>query len=359
MPEFVRLGEISEYIGERGQGVLGCLVEPFPRSNAFDPLAMTARSIAPNFIVVIRTAGERTFETCKSLVLNQVPESCLHIVNERPFEAALRRCYQIGIESNADWMITLDADVLLRERAIQGLLAEAAAMPSNHFQIEGRVFDKLTHRVRWASHRCYRTRLLPLALEKLPKNKTVIRPESTTINWMAANGYPSHKSNQVYGIHDFEQFYADIYRKARIHAVKHKLWLGEMMLHWYNMASKDADFKIAIQGAADGLCDPDSATIDSRMYSEHAQSTLAKLKLNEKSPLEPTSIFEGYVETTLEFANKSRDILWLAHDGNSLHERFRSRLGRLGILRFIPYTIGAAMIDIGTHLKRIAEHANK
>ena len=312
-----------------------------------------------NFIVIIRTTGERTFRICQAIILEKVSHDRLYTVNEYPFEAALRRCYQIGIESNADWMITLDADVLLREGAIQGLLSEAAAMPSNHFQIEGRVFDKLTHRVRWAGYRCYRTGFLPSALEKLPKNKTVIRPESTTIEWMATHGYPSCKSNYVYGIHDFEQAYVDIYRKARIHAVKHKLWLCEMMLHWHNMGSKDTDFKIAIQGAADGLCDSDSVTIDARLYSQQAQSVLSKLKLNEKSPLEPTSLSEGYVETTIEYANKSRDILWLAHYGNSPRERFRSRLRRLGILRFIPYTIGAAMTDIGTHLKRIAEHTDK
>ncbi|WP_225852784.1 hypothetical protein, partial [Haemophilus parainfluenzae] len=59
-----------------------------------------------DFIVVIRTAGERTFEACRALVAQQVCLDQIHVASEIPFELTLRRCYEIGIESGARWMIT-------------------------------------------------------------------------------------------------------------------------------------------------------------------------------------------------------------------------------------------------------------
>ena len=61
-------------------------------------------------IVVIRASNERTFDLCKALCLAQGVES-LSIVQEVPFEEALRKCYEIGIASNKKWMVTVDADV--------------------------------------------------------------------------------------------------------------------------------------------------------------------------------------------------------------------------------------------------------
>ena len=310
---------------------------------------MTARSIAPNFIVVIRTAGERTFETCNSLVLKQVPASCLHIVNERPFEAALRRCYQIGIESNADWMVTLDADVLLREEAIQGLLSEATAMPSNHFQIEGRVFDKLTHRVRWAGYRCYRIQYLKEAVTCLPEHREQIRPEFTTLERMQAQGYPYLRSQAIYGIHDFEQSYADIYRKAFVHAEKHQVWLYEMLEHWKSQASSDHDFLVALRGAADSLTALQAPRIDQRDFQAGAERMLTDLGLQEKPNLSTLSIqtIESILASAQIATNSQPTSRW---------QRLADRYTRLGPWRFAPHLLGSALCDVGNAIKRLAEH---
>src|SRR5690606_39569755 len=67
-----------------------------------------------DLVVIVRTAGERTFELSHSLLLAQVPADRVLVVDERPFEKALRRTYELGIEHAARWTMTLDADVLLR-----------------------------------------------------------------------------------------------------------------------------------------------------------------------------------------------------------------------------------------------------
>lgn len=320
---------------------------------------MTGASGTPVFVVVIRAAGERTFDACKTLVLKQVPHAVVHVVDERPFEAALRKCYRIGIETSAEWMVTLDADVLLRDEAINELLAEAMAMPPNHFQIEGMVYDKLTNRVRWAGYRCYRVQHLTVAECLIPPDRQEIRPESTTLERMAARGHPSRRSCKVYGIHDFEQSFSDIYRKTRVHSVKHQSWLYNLLPQWKIACIKDPDFRVALRAAADGLSDFNQSAIDARWYRTQAEVVLRELGLSEKIRLDPASVTKEYVEAVIGSVLDSPDISWLVHDGDSPSERFHSRLRRLGALRIAPYMIGAVMVNIGTLLKRIAERSGK
>ena len=59
---------------------------------------MIVRARGHHDVVVIRSAGERTFEVCRKLLLEQVPAEAVEVVCERPFERALIRSYEIGIE---------------------------------------------------------------------------------------------------------------------------------------------------------------------------------------------------------------------------------------------------------------------
>ncbi len=130
--------------------------------------------------IVIRSAGERSFQICKKLLLDQVPASYVHVVKEVPFESALRKTYEIGIDSGDEWLMTLDADVFLRQGAVCKLLSQAKGLPGHYFQIEGLVHDKLTGMYREAGHRMYRTKYLKTALQHIPANNTEIRPEYAT-----------------------------------------------------------------------------------------------------------------------------------------------------------------------------------
>ena len=70
-------------------------------------------NVSNNIIAVIRSVNERTFPACYATIARDIPSENIYVVNERPFEVALRKTYQIGIESKAEWMMTVDADVLL------------------------------------------------------------------------------------------------------------------------------------------------------------------------------------------------------------------------------------------------------
>jgi len=254
-----------------------------------------------DLIVVIRTVKERTFEACQSIVASQVDESRICIVNEAPFEKALARCYETGIASGAKWMMTLDGDVLLRPGAVRDFHAAAEAMAPEYFQIEGLVLDKLSGKFRKAGHRIYRTEHLPLALDQIPAaTDAKLRPEWETLHAMGKLGQPSKEIDVVFGIHDYEQFYADIYRKAFVHARKHPEQASEFIDRWTERLTSDNDFRIALRGFCDGLVIDSSAAIDKRKYTDRANAALGDLELIEKSPLDSNASIETNITPILQ-----------------------------------------------------------
>ena len=304
--------------------------------------------------MVIRSADERTFDACQAILLKQIPKECVWVVNERPFEAALRKTYEFGIESHADWLMTVDADVILRKSSVAELMSEAENLPMHYFQIEGLVHDKMTGMYRKAGHRLYRTRYLKTALRQIPDDSVALRPEFTTLQRMDSKGYPSIELNSVYGIHDYKQYYRDFYRKAFIHANKHQIWIPQLIGRWKNLAAHDDDFRIALRGLHDGMMSLAKVRIDARDYIEAAQNALQDLGLREKPELPAEEIDFKMVESTLAEAgqppigNSSKLV-------ETRRARFRRRYSRLGLLRLAPYLLGSALCDLGGKVKQLVD----
>ena len=304
-----------------------------------------------NYIVVIRTAGERTFDLCKKQVLLQVAETDLHIVREYPFEAALRRCYELGIKSGAQWMMTVDADVLLCDNAIAELLSEAIKLPESFFQIEGLVLDKLSGKHRKAGHRMYRIKYLQIALQNIPPNRLEIRPEATTLKKMAALGYPSMEINNVFGIHDYQQFYADIYRKSFVYASKHPDWIAHFVKYWKQGGCDIAEFRVALSGLYDGLVSTSEARIDVRDYISGANTALKNLDLDELKPIADDFSCNDFVVSVLaEGGSFSVGIPNLTRV-----QKLNYHYKRLGMLRLVVYLCGDFLSRLGNNLKAIVD----
>lgn len=303
-------------------------------------------------IVVIRTAGERTFAACRALLASQVSDSRIEIAAERPFERTLRRSYEIGIQRNAKWTMTLDADVLLRDGAVSALLAQAEKLPHHFIQIEGLVHDKLTGRFRKAGHRIYRTQHLAAALEEIPSIAETIRPEFETLRRMKRRGYPSREINMVVGIHDYEQHFCDVYRKGFVHANKHQVWLADMVARWKALAKEDDDFRVALRGLYDGLLFSGIASIDSGEHSDSAKAALQDLDVREKSAAAAETLTFEYVTKILESAGEPPGVS--RHLMVALWRNLNRLRSRLGTLRILPYMAGAGFCRIGDFLKSIA-----
>lgn len=310
-------------------------------------------------VVVIRAVCERTLDVCKQQVLSQLPESAVYIVIDQPFEVTLHRCYEVGIKSNAQWMITVDADVLLTSSSIQGLISAAQAMPENYIQLEGRVFDKILGTYRQAGHRIYRTSLLPQALKHIPAEGTEIRPEYHTLQQMAAHGYPSRRIGQVFGLHDYEQNFADLYRKAVVHAKKHTYLIPSLVERCITNLEDD-DFKVILKGLYDGIIYTNKVSIDRRKFLDSAQAALDSLNLKEKDPINNLDGFTKDFHSTLDEVISQTPVPsfqttdLFAPSGQINHSSWRSkiqaRITERGLIRGSIASAGALLTRIGQYL---------
>jgi hypothetical protein len=306
-------------------------------------------------VVVIRTAGERTETVCRNLVLREVSEDQVHLVRMVPFEAALAESYRIGIQSGAKWLMTLDADVLLRENAIGDFLAEAEAMSERFFHTEGLVYDFLTGMYRKAGHRMYRVATLTQALSCIPEFGEAIRPEFTTINRMIAAGFPVQETGTVYGIHDFEQYYRDVYRKCVVHTVKHVAWLPELITRWKAKQYTELDFKMAIKAVIDGLLSENEVSIDVRKFGDAASRAILESGLQEKSDLDPETTSATAIGHILEVAGKVPDDLKGIRSTGITVSRgnfLRKMMAEHGFLKTGIYVFGQLLVKAGVTITK-------
>ena len=89
---------------------------------------MTEKSLIDRTSVIIRSAGERTEQLCRKLIIEQgVSPENLVAIKEVPFSAALKKSFQAGIERGLKWTLCNDADVLLRPGAVETIAAIRAA----------------------------------------------------------------------------------------------------------------------------------------------------------------------------------------------------------------------------------------
>lgn len=312
-------------------------------------------------IIVIRSANERTAELCVKLCEKQSLKENLIIVQEVPFEIALRKCYEAGVLSCKKWMITVDADVLLSEGTVDVLVQNAEQMPQNFFQLEGRVFDKITGRFRQAGHRVYRTEFLPLALEFIPSEGEQIRPEYHVLQRMNEVGYPSRRIGKVVGLHDFEQNFVDLYRKSFVHAVKHPFWVVDIIQRCSNFLHEDYDYLFVLKGIWDGLVIQKDVSIDKRKYEELAQEALASFGLQEKIPIKNTEVSaDGFQNIFTELINDKPIPHFDVEDSFSSHlskkrtwqNEVYKRISTRGILRGILSAFGGGLIRLGKLLDK-------
>lgn len=220
-------------------------------------------AILKNVLVLIRGAGERTAATCKELVLEQgVPSEHVVIIEESPFSRSMRVSFETGIESGLPWSCCLDADVLLRPGALCEMLRLAAAQEDTVCEIQGFVLDKFFGGPRKAGNHLYRTSLLPQVIACIPEEGVDVRPEHHTLKKMREQGFDWKNVPVLVGVHDYEQFYCDIFRKCFVQAHKHSHYTTLFLKLWREGAQHDPDFAAALKGYASGIAYSGTVLID-------------------------------------------------------------------------------------------------
>ena len=237
-------------------------------------------------VVIIRSSSERTEELCKYLVEKQVPETKIVVIKEKPFTAALKRSFEIGLDFGLTWTLCIDADVLISTGAISDLLNQATDQSTDFFNCTGRIYDKFYGRANVGGLHLYRTSLLGKAVSLVPEPGMSLRPETYVKDTMHAQGYPCSKLKAVYGIHDYEQAYCDIFRKMVVRGQKSEEHIKRLLVRAELLADEDIDFLVAIWGIRYGQSiSADDILLDSEQWSDLSSHLLITRGLKEKPNL--------------------------------------------------------------------------
>ncbi len=315
-----------------------------------------------NLVVVIRSASERTEAACLECVVEQgVRPADVQVVKLAPFSEALRASYRIGSECGKEWLLCVDADVLLRPGAIAEMLHIVAELPSNVCEVQGRMLDKLFATVRPGGVHVYRTGLLRKALECIPQEGTAVRPEHQTLQAMKALGYPWIEVSYVVGLHDFEQYHRDIFRKCFVQAHKHAHHADKLLAIWRAGAATDPDFRTALMGFGAGVQHMGSVLIDIRQ--DTYRNGFEQTGIKEKEPLSKGAVTLQTVER--EITSWVEPDVWHRARGDRVAEhaqprpsrrvRLKERLRRSGMVRTALYALGWGVARPGIWLQRLVE----
>lgn len=310
--------------------------------------------VAEQTTAIIRSSGERTDALCKALISREIAEENVFVICERPFERALLKMCDVALDSGNPFTIVVDADLLLRNGAILELVDEMRVASENVFHLQGSIVDKLTLSVRGAGPRLFRTKTLEAMRKLVPEPGTELRPEAHLIQGMVNRGYETVRAGVITALHDYEQFYRDVYRKAFVHGHKHPKMVADVIPGWRQLRDADPDYEFAIRGLWDGLSSRNGLTLDIEKLPTDVGAILDELNLKEKPPLDISEFQNGFVEKTIRSGN------WETPQETHLEylPGYRKRIStvarELYWLRVAPFLAGCVVERFGVWMKRVA-----
>ena len=299
----------------------------------------------------------------ENLILSQgIPAENIVGIKKTPFTLALQAAYEAGIAYNRPWTFCVDADVLLLPGSINKMLALAEKQKSNVCEIQGRVLDKFLGGPREAGNHLYRTSLLKIALENLPADRNVLRPETDTLTAMKSNGYPNVSVSLLVGVHDFEQYYRDIYRKCFVQAHKHLEYSQIYLSYWPSMTIQDSDYEVALNAYFDGVKYQGNVQIDAThdIYAHYFDN----LCLNEKPEIPSGSIDPSAIEHLVGnwvVPSVYNQYFWNGKNPPPIYEsylptrreRVVEQIKTRGLIRFILFSLGMGLEKFGRWIKSL------
>ncbi|MCC5931453.1 MAG: hypothetical protein JJU28_19555 [Cyclobacteriaceae bacterium] len=302
--------------------------------------------------IVIRSVGERTEGLCRQLILSQgIPEENLFLIHERPFSRAMRKGYQLGADQKRTWTYCVDADVLLRDGAICKMISIIKEMPEQTLGVSGELLDKFRGKKKSAGNHLFRTKYLPALIEVIkPYEEESIRPESSAIKRLCRKGYQFKKNVLYIGLHDFEQHYHDIARKAFTHSIKHGKYLSELVHFWKKRATHDPDFQAALLGLSKGVLHvEDKVKINVNDF-KFLQDAIAE-EFDTKSEQISDFDIQSADEVTSNM-NKQENLFTVAEELNDHAEKqFRTQFNQLNYVDLLRRFGGKIISDIKNKIK--------
>jgi len=298
-----------------------------------------------NVAVIIRAAGERTEELSQKLIEQQVPGEMVSLIRERPFRKAVEQSFQIGLEKAMEWTLTIDADVLTGDKVVHNMLQQAKQFGRKLFFYQGYVYDKLFGKPLQGGPHLFRTEHLEKAIKLITDKDTAWRPEANVNYDMAKAGYRCFIDDQIFGLHDFEQYYRDLFRKGFFRAIKHNSpeVNASLLENWIERLREDKDYDFAMEGWITGFRYQGEIKNDIEFFKQHSEYYLQKLDFEEKAPLSPVEVQELAVHYG-RFLQELKTNKNFPLRKKMLHSR------KYGLKFKIVYKIGRELINMGKRL---------
>lgn len=231
--------------------------------------------------IIVRASGERTENECIKLVSEQ---GKAHVIRACPFGESIRQTYKLAIILNQKWIPVIDADVLLYPDTLQRAIIELEMRHNNKiFCYDGRTQDKIMMKARRAGIHIYRTELLSTAIQFVKDAK--VKPESNVRKNMEQLGFPTYISNFIFGKHDYEQYYKDLWRKAVCQTQKISKQAKSRKNKWKELGRIDKDYFVIYHAYHHGRNLTEQIFIDARKTYD-AEERLLQLGIIEKGKYE-------------------------------------------------------------------------
>lgn len=259
---------------------------------------MPSANLNHDVFVIIRSVGERTETACRNGLEKIFPSEHIATVKKTPFSEAIRESFAIAMQYDLPWTLCIDADVLVDTAQLPKLLQKTSKADRRIFEIQGLVLDKFISGWRPAGNHLYRTRLMRKAIPLIPEEGLSLRPESDMLTAMTRYGYPWMQCDEKIGIHDFEQYYEDIYRKCFLHAHKMKIYPFAPLLepYWEEKSGQDIDYLVALMGWRSGKKYDREVFVDKNFLENEVKRVLKESDIYEKETLILMDVIEGIIE---------------------------------------------------------------
>lgn len=233
--------------------------------------------------VIVRTVGERTTDECirRASLIGEVDV----ISGVTPFCEVLRETLRRGLQYDQPWIPVIDADVLLFDGTIEAALNELESMDSV-FCLDGRTKDKILRVTRRAGVHIFNRSMIETAMQYV---RDSIKPETRCRQAMEReHGAKTHTGHIVFGLHDHEQYYRDLWRKSYLQAQKMGRTIRKAPQHnlnrWPELAETDPDYRVILAAHEAGTRHEGEIPFDATK--DHgAVEAIKALGLTEKGPL--------------------------------------------------------------------------
>jgi len=240
------------------------------------------------FTVCVRSTGEFTTKRLLKDIVYQIGSNKkVHLIKNLQFHQAVDKCFELAIEDKSKWLITLDADLLIKPDFLKIYLSIANSMKSREIEAHAMTIDRLFMKYRSAGNRLYRVSSLPFLRKLLNKTKNNIRPEGSMLREAVRLGFKIKPVNDVVALHDFFQLSSHLFRKGYLSSFKHSTNSSYLMSSWKKLGKNSTDFQILLRGYEFGK------DRDEKYTSEYNSS---KFKKQYESLLEDFSEYDNSLE---------------------------------------------------------------